>query len=321
MTLETSLRENILKLAMKMEADVASPYAIDGNPPMWDIMLEADGRMMAVRPARAQVRVGHLYQECDGVAVGWHRDGVWTADQHMKMDIPHFAEKVFLPALGGGGTLQPEVELAIDDELRRRAEIAHLERCGNVQASAHSDDRVKEISFDARPFLARAGEDELLGLREIDWRGDYAADAVYHAACAAGDYDAMKLEAYLAGGPTMPDGDTVGFEVVCDETDMLAWLRAHRPEMHAAVMAAEFRSIYEIGEGDLDDLVHDVASKRASDVNNQGGGDDEAVHDDFSRNASDVNNEGVDGQLRFLFAEGLSMDEVAAALDDVKAAP
>jgi len=53
---------------------------------------------------------------------------------------------------------------------------------------------------------------------------------------------------------------------------------------------------------DLDEIVHDIFSRKASDVNNSltSHNFDEIVHDVFSQKASDINNGGIEKQLNFL---------------------
>lgn len=102
-----------------------------------------------------------------------------------------------------------------------------------ITAHARSDDGVVEVIIDAQPFLRQAEKEEIQGLIDCGWRGDYAADEIYHRACSAGCAEAKKLEAYLGLGPKMLNGDDVGFEVSVDEEEVRAWISAHRPELAA----------------------------------------------------------------------------------------
>lgn len=234
------LQEHVLALAMKAKTDIHSPYGLYGYPPMWDLLDLADGRTVAARPAMTQTRVGHQFEQVNGVSIGWHVDGKWTDDQHMSMTWNYFAEKFFLPSIASGAEVSDGLDAMLSEAEWAELRIIQLGSSGEeVPTEAHSDDFKTQVVFDARPFLASATESELRDLRDIDWRGDYAADAVYHAAEAAGDSQAGQLASYLATRPIMPNGDTVGFEVVCDEESMMAWLKAYRPDMHAAVAAEE----------------------------------------------------------------------------------
>ncbi len=101
-----------------------------------------------------------------------------------------------------------------------------------VWAEAHSDDYVVEIDFDAVPWFRQASDKEILALAECGWRGDYPADNV------AKFFDQMEtkwLFEYLDKDPTMPNGDTVGFECSVDSSDAAAYLKANRPELHAKI--------------------------------------------------------------------------------------
>ena len=339
MTIEARLQEHVLALVLEAKPDIHSPYGLYGNPPMWNVLDLGDGRAMAARPAATQRRTGYQWEQVDGVSIGWHVGGKWTDDQHLSMTWDHFAENFFLPSITGGATVSAGLDAVLSEKDKAELQVIQLRSKGEeVPAEAHSDDFMVEVILDARPFLASASEKELLELRGIDWRGDYAADAVYHAAEAEGDGQAAVLASYLAKRPTMPNGDTVGFEVVCDEEKMMAWLKAHRPDAYAAVAAAEIQSKYDIEGSELDDLVHDHASQIGSAANNASGAafaaligcdpsvldrtdSDEMAHDAASIIASNVNNAGVDSQLRFLLLQGLTADEIEDELNTESPAP
>lgn len=84
------IRELVLAHVLEREPDQRSPYAIDGHPGMWIVAHCEDGTHLAARPARAQERVGHQYQEVDGVAFQKIRDGEWIG-QGMKASWQRFA--------------------------------------------------------------------------------------------------------------------------------------------------------------------------------------------------------------------------------------
>jgi len=84
------IREIVLAHVLNREPDEKSPYAIDGHPSMWIVARCEDGADLAARPARAQERAGHQYQEVDGVAFQKLRDGEWIG-QGMKASWHQFA--------------------------------------------------------------------------------------------------------------------------------------------------------------------------------------------------------------------------------------
>jgi len=205
-----------------------------------------------------------------------------------------------------------------------------------VHVEAHSDDFVVKVQFDGRAWLAQAELSEILSLADIGFRGDYAADDVYHHAVGVNDPDVQPLVNYLLKDPVMPNGDTCGFEVVVDEDQALEWLALARPDVHARIMVTRFIAESEgITATALDDLIHDEADKGASEINNRGveaqlellgrsgenpgdfedGELDDSVHDHFSNLASEANNSGVDSQLYWLFYRGWSAEDVLAELD------
>ncbi len=70
---------------------------------------------------------------------------------------------------------------------------------------------------------------------------------------------------------------------------------------------------------DLDELVHEVASRQASKANNrrENASQDEETDETFSEHASRINNEGLSSQLRFL-VENLGETEARRALRELK---
>jgi len=104
-----------------------------------------------------------------------------------------------------------------------------------VPAEAHSDDRKIEIDFDAEPWFAQASDGEIEALAKIGWGGDYEADRV------ADHFEGgatSRLFSCLALEPTMPDGDTVGYECHVESDAAAAWIRANRPALAAKLEAA-----------------------------------------------------------------------------------
>jgi hypothetical protein len=70
-------------------------------------------------------------------------------------------------------------------------------------------------------------------------------------------------------------------------------------------------------ESALDELVHDVAQDEClDDLNQLNDFDDQEDHtSDVENNASDINNGGYDAQIGYLLAQGVTPDEIRAAID------
>lgn len=78
-------------------------------------------------------------------------------------------------------------------------------------------------------------------------------------------------------------------------------------------IAAQVKEACGGGDGALDELVHDAASREASAKNNEGDGKgDDRSHDAKSRVASSVNNDGLGAQIRYLLSQGLSAADILA---------
>jgi hypothetical protein len=65
---------------------------------------------------------------------------------------------------------------------------------------------------------------------------------------------------------------------------------------------ALIKKVKETDEGLLDDVVHDLKSREASDINNAADDDssDDTTHDLKSKEASNINNNGVEEQVKYL---------------------
>lgn len=99
--------EAILETITTENPDIKSPYGLYGYPPMWNLLTH-EGRTMAVRPSKAQDRVGHQYVEKDGFSWGWHVDGAWQpGDQHMVSTREHLAEGLTLLFSNGAEPVAP----------------------------------------------------------------------------------------------------------------------------------------------------------------------------------------------------------------------
>lgn len=102
-----------------------------------------------------------------------------------------------------------------------------------VPARAWSDDRVVEVSFDARPWLENAGAEEIVGLAASGWGRSPEADEVVR-----GTHRSRKVRRlldYLALKPRMA-GEAVGFECEVQTEAALSWLRVHRPEVYGVLV-------------------------------------------------------------------------------------
>jgi hypothetical protein len=97
-----------------------------------------------------------------------------------------------------------------------------------IRAEVQTDDDRFSASFDATPFFERASLDELLALRDSDWGGHQAADAVALFMLEK-DAEVADLFRYLALDPVSGDGFPVGFECYVCEADVARWVKVNRP--------------------------------------------------------------------------------------------
>jgi hypothetical protein len=109
-----------------------------------------------------------------------------------------------------------------------------------IKARVRSDDDVRDVSFDAAPWLAQASDHEIRTLAASGWGGAYPALGV--ADWSAGHDRAVarmlrcldrENEARDASGLSF-----IGLECHVDQGEALAWLKEHRPHLHAALAAA-----------------------------------------------------------------------------------
>lgn len=108
--------EAILETIMTEDGAIKSPYGLYGYPLMWDL-LTYEGRIMAVRPAKAQTRAGHRYEETKGFSWGWHVDGAWQpGEQHMVSTQEHLAEGLALLFSDGAKPVAPALVRLIQAE-------------------------------------------------------------------------------------------------------------------------------------------------------------------------------------------------------------
>ena len=109
-----------------------------------------------------------------------------------------------------------------------------------IKAEVHTDDYVfcdespdeeHRTGFDATAWFAQAGERDILDLAEIDWGGNYEADAV-------AEWSADGLpNAAMQHMFRYTQARNEGFECHVDGEDAMAWLDANRPDVAAAVRA------------------------------------------------------------------------------------
>lgn len=101
-----------------------------------------------------------------------------------------------------------------------------------VVATAWSDDKRVEVTFDAADWFAHASDDDIVELADDSWGCAYSADRV---AQHFEETTTKPLFDYLDVAGPMADGDPVGFECDVSEEQALAWiadyLAPHRPEL------------------------------------------------------------------------------------------
>lgn len=118
-----------------------------------------------------------------------------------------------------------------------------------VEAEVHTDDRVMQTTFDARPYLQQASDDQLLGILQVGFSGDYCTDDIaLYARDHALDPDVVEIFAYLNA---VQRGKTMGFECSVDPKDYLRWLDQVRPTPLARY-ACENEGV-SVAEGPLDE--------------------------------------------------------------------
>lgn len=98
-----------------------------------------------------------------------------------------------------------------------------------IRAEAHSDDYRVEVRFDATEAFRAMTDEEIIALADVDWGGDYEADAVAEhfeqtATRELFDYTAISGE---------------GFECHVNEGDALAWLKVNRSSLYRVIEEGE----------------------------------------------------------------------------------
>jgi hypothetical protein len=99
-----------------------------------------------------------------------------------------------------------------------------------VNAEFWTDDRVFEVEFDARPYLQQASDDELAGIIEVGFRGDYETDNIAQYVSTEGlSVELNEAFDYIGAMQKSKLKDPPGFEVAVDVNQYLKWLDEQRP--------------------------------------------------------------------------------------------
>ena len=96
-----------------------------------------------------------------------------------------------------------------------------------IKAECHSDDRVREASFDATWWFEQASDDDILALAFEGWGAGYVSDAVASSHPDPMPEELAKVFEYLELVGHMRDAP--GFTCNVDEADARKWLAQHRP--------------------------------------------------------------------------------------------
>lgn len=108
-----------------------------------------------------------------------------------------------------------------------------------VSASVHSDDWVYDVSFDATPYFEASSDETLAGLLDTDFAHSYEADYVALAFIYEDDEDVPYNSDIAVLMDYVHERDGLGFEVIVDRDEALAWLRTHRPQALALASDTE----------------------------------------------------------------------------------
>ena len=95
-----------------------------------------------------------------------------------------------------------------------------------IKAECHSDDRVREATFDATPYFVQASAESIADLARCGWGGDYPADYVAQF-MAEQDEEVRKVFQYLE--LVSDQKDAPGFECHVDGPDVMVWMKENRP--------------------------------------------------------------------------------------------
>jgi hypothetical protein len=118
-----------------------------------------------------------------------------------------------------GARRSPEAELEIQQKHSQPV----------VSATIHSDDHHSVAAFQANRWFSDASDDEVKELAAVNWGADLEADDVAYFMEPL-DLEVELVLDYSRTGKQL-SGDPMGFEVLVDRTEALAWLAVHRPEL------------------------------------------------------------------------------------------
>ena len=104
----TMNKEKILQIILETVSTDHSPYAINGNPPVWAIMTEGENTMFA-HPKSVMTRVGFEFQEEPGIAWQWKGPKGWI-DQGYSGSFESLLEEMQTAAGRGAVFLEPAAE-------------------------------------------------------------------------------------------------------------------------------------------------------------------------------------------------------------------
>lgn len=105
-----------------------------------------------------------------------------------------------------------------------------------VSATLNDDAVLTTLEFDAGPWFAQASDEDIRELREIGWRGDYAADEV---ALFFEDTnsDIANLVGFCQG--TQGSDNPIGFECAVDGDEAMNWLKFNKTQLWAKFLCQD----------------------------------------------------------------------------------
>lgn len=110
-----------------------------------------------------------------------------------------------------------------------------------VGAKFYTDDRVFEVSFDARTYMATATDEQLSAIYSVGFHGDYCTDAVAENLASKWGHtfegtSVLEAFGYLDARNQVRGVDALGFECRIDGESFLNWLDACRPQLAARIL-------------------------------------------------------------------------------------
>lgn len=107
-----------------------------------------------------------------------------------------------------------------------------------VSAEFWTDDRAVEVTFDARPYLIQASKQELVGIIEAGYSGDYSTDAIAEF-CESLVPEISEGFAYIhTVQKSHSKLQDVGFECSINAVEYLHWMAAYREPLLASILCA-----------------------------------------------------------------------------------